>query len=226
MISHYPRFREGAAPGLVPKLGGLPWGLPPAKWPVCTECGRPMSHLAQLPADPPALPLPSDEVLFIFKCEWDSVCSFWERDGGANAVFTVTRSALGDHEAALPSGKDGAPPRLRELGIEGFREGDDGTPPELEMHFYDYGLYAALPEATAHPNGWESPWLTKCGGVPNWTGNGPQQVPPGRMLLQLDNWVQVDAEDVAIANFCSDGIAFVFVDPSDDPLTYTMVINR
>ena len=49
MKSHYPTFCDGAAPGLVHKLGGLPWGLPIAHWPICRECGRAMSFLAQVP---------------------------------------------------------------------------------------------------------------------------------------------------------------------------------
>ena len=116
MISHYPRFREGSAPGLVPKLGGLPWGLPVRLWPVCKECGRPMSHLAQLPAAAPELPLAQGEVLFLFKCEWDSVCSFWELDAGANAAFTVPQSALGTLATCLlytsPSPRDGLLSRM------------------------------------------------------------------------------------------------------------------
>lgn len=78
MQSNYPQFRKGASLGLVHKLGGLPWGLPTRLWPMCEECGRPMSHLGQFPArsaepNSPVLPIAQDEVLFLFKCEWDSV---------------------------------------------------------------------------------------------------------------------------------------------------------
>jgi hypothetical protein len=228
MKSYYPRFVAGAAPGLVAKLGGLPWGLPARLWPVCRECGQPMSHLAQLPADPPALPLARDEVLFIFKCESLNICNFWEADGGANAVFTVPRQSLGNAPTAAPPYEDGTPtPVLMELGITRWDEADDGAPAELEDAFYDYERHNALPDEIACPHDWDSAWRTKAGGVPYWTGNGAQSIPPGRLLLQIDNWVQLeDGRQEEIANFCSDGTAFVFIDRTHTPPGYSMIINR
>ncbi len=229
MLSHYPRIRRGAGPGLVPQFGGLPWGLPARLWPVCRECGQPMSHLAQLPADPVVLPdVAADEVLFVFKCEGDDICSFWEPEGGANAVFTVPRSELGHGPAAAPVQDGQEPPRLLpELGIAGWPADDDGAPPELEAAFYDYGAHSDLPEDIAHPHDWAGQWRTKAGGVPYWTANGAQQVPPGRLLLQIDNWLHLeDGSGTELANFCSDGTAFVFVDRSQTPPVYSLLINR
>ena len=227
MNSHYPVFRVGAAQGLVPKLGGLPWGLPARLWPICKECERPMSHLAQLPADAAALAVNEDEVLFLFKCEWDSVCSFWDHDGGANAAFTVPRTALGDSPTAAPvAGDEGPPVELPELGITQWKAADDGAPPQMEDDFYDYGRHNALPDDIAHPHDWAGAWRTKSGGVPYWTANGAQGMPPGRLLLQIDNWVEVDGANVEVANFCSDGTAYVFVDRAQTPPTYSLFINR
>ena len=229
MLSHYPRLQKGALPGLLPKLGGLPWGLPARLWPVCQECGQPMSHLLQLPADPAVLPdMAADEVLFVFKCEGEDVCSFWEPDGGANTVFTVQRQDLGDAPTAAPvSSEQQAPTQLLELGINGWRLDDDGAPPELESAFYDYGAHSDLPEEIAFPHHWASAWRTKVGGVPYWTANGAQQVPPGRLLLQIDNWLTLeDGSGTEIANFCSDGTAFVFVDRQQIPPAYSLLINR
>ncbi len=228
MRSYYPQFREGAEPGLVPKLGGLPWGLPARLWPVCRECNRPMSHLAQLPADGEALPLASGEVLFLFKCEWDSICSFWEHDAGTNAAFVVQGADLGDAPAPLPSAAaDGQPALLREIGIAGWRADDDGVPPELEEAFYDYQAHFDLPDEAAHPRGWASPWCTKSCGAPYWTANGAQRMPAGRLFLQIDNWVDLpDGSTAEVANFCSDGIAYVFVDRSQAQPVYSMFINR
>jgi hypothetical protein len=233
MISYYPRFRTGASHGLVHKLGGLPWGFPAGRWPVCEECGRPMSHLAQFPGQSldeqsPSLPIQADEVLFVFKCEWDSVCSFWERDGGANAIFSVARKELGDRSTEPPvHAKDGAPEILPELGVASWRVEDDGVPAELEDAFYDYGRHRELPGEMAHPYDWAAEWRTKFCGVPYWTPNGAQQVPPGRLLLQIDNWVQMDDGSFKeVANFCSDGTAFIFIDRSRTPPIYSMVINR
>jgi len=233
MISHYPLFRAGASHGLVHKLGGLPWGSPVERWPVCEECGRPMSHLAQFPAQSveehaPSLPIQADEVLFVFKCEWDSACSFWESDGGANAIFSVPRSKLGDCPTEPPAhAKDGAPGILAELGVASWRVEDDGAPTELEDAFYDYGRHSNLPAEIAHPHEWAGEWRTKFCGVPYWTANGAQQVPPGRLLLQIDNWVRMnDGSLKEVANFCSDGTAFIFIDRSQMPPIYSMIINR
>ncbi|MFG6457141.1 hypothetical protein [Roseateles sp. BYS96W] len=230
MIAYYPRFREGAGPGLVPKLGGLPWGFPQRLWPVCEECGGAMSHLAQLPHEPRTMPVGDGQVLFIFKCESGDGCSFWEHDGGANAVVTVDRSALGDSPTPAPE-SDGVPaPVLREIGITGWDEKDDGAPPELEAAFYRYGTHSDLPKAISAPHNWAGGWHTKSGGVPCWTANGAQaqpDIPPGRLLLQIDNWLELEGGETAeIANFCSDGTAYVFVDRSVVPPTYSMFINR
>ena len=232
MRSYYPEFRDGAEAGLVPKLGGLPWGLPARLWPVCRECHRPMSHLAQLPADGEALPLASGEVLFLFKCEWDSVCSFWEHDGGANATFVVQRADLAAGPTERPTERptdatDGEPALLREIAITGWRADDDGAPAELEEAFYDYQTHSELPDEIAYPHDWASAWRTKSGGVPYWTANGAQQMPAGRLLLQIDNWVDLaDGETAEVANFCSDGTAYVFVDRSSIQPVYSMFINR
>ncbi|KQX21211.1 hypothetical protein [Variovorax sp. Root434] len=228
MRSYYPRFREGADPGLVPKLGGLPWGLPRRLWPVCRECNRAMSHLAQLPTDGEALPLAEGEVLFLFKCEWDSICSFWEHDAGANAAFAVPRTELGAGPTAPPADSaDGPPPLLREIAIAGWRADDDGAPAEMEEAFYDYQTHFDLPQEVAHPHDWASAWRTKSGGVPYWTANGAQGMPAGRLLLQIDNWIDlVDGGGGEVANFCSDGTAYVFVDRAQAQPVYSMFINR
>ena len=187
-----------------------------------------MSHLAQLPADGDALPLASGEVLFLCKCEWDSICSFWEHDSGANAAFVVQRAELGTGPTAPPSDPaEGPPALLREISITGWRADDDGAPSELEEAFYDYQAHSELPEEVAHPHDWASAWRTKSGGVPYWTANGAQQMPAGRLFLQIDNWVDLaDGSNAEVANFCSDGTAYVFVDRAQAPPVYSMFINR
>ncbi|WP_254787111.1 hypothetical protein [Variovorax sp. OV700] len=187
-----------------------------------------MSHLAQLPADGDALPLASDEVLFLFKCEWDSICSFWEHGAGANAAFVVQRADLGAGPTAPPlDPADGPPALLREMAVTGWRADDDGAPAELEEAFYDYQAHFDLPDEVKHPHDWASPWCTKSGGVPYWTANGAQLMPAGRLFLQIDNWIELPGGECAeVANFCSDGIAYVFVDRSQAQPAYSMFINR
>lgn len=236
MLSSYPRFRKGAPRGFVHKLGGLPWGLPQRLWPLCAECGRPMSHLGQFPArcadaGAPALPLAEDEVLFLFKCEWDSVCSFWESDGGANRVLCLPREQLEDAAAPPPMhAQDGAPEILPELGVAQWITQDDGAPAELESAFYDDQRHSALPENISNPHDWAGEWRTKFGGVPCWTGNGvggQPCLPTGLLLLQIDNWVAMDDGSFEeVANFCSDGTAFVFIDRAQSPPVFALIINR
>ncbi|WP_348944682.1 hypothetical protein ABHF33_14900 [Chitinibacter sp. FCG-7] len=199
-----------------------------------------MSHLGQFPArvpdtDSPILPLPEDEVLFLFKCEWDSVCSFWDFADGANRVISLPRQALSDAFTQPPpveAQDDGEVLKiLPELGVANWLAQDDGVSAELEAAFYDYARHSELPDQIANPHEWASEWLTKFGGVPFWTANGAQgqpSLPPGRLLLQIDNWVTMSdgSEAQSIANFCSDGIAYVFIDCTAAPHVFSMMINR
>ena len=231
MIAYYPRLRDGAASGLVPKLGGLPHGLPARLWPVCRECGRPMSHLAQVPDAPPAQPVGDGRVLFLFKCERaDSVCSFWGHGTGANAAFAVDRADLDDVATPAPADAGAGTPVLSEIGIAGWDARDDGAPAAFEDAFYDFDAFAALPDQIAMPQGGASESRTKSGGVPAWTVNGAQCIdgfPAGRLLLQIDSWATLDDSSVVeVANFCSDGTAYVFVDRASSPSRFSMFINR
>ena len=48
-----------------------------------------------------------------------------------------------------------------------------------------------------------------------------------KLLLQIDNWMQLeDGGGAEVANFCSDGTAYIFVDRSREAPVYTMIINR
>jgi len=52
-------------------------------------------------------------------------------------------------------------------------------------------------------------------------------MPAGRLFLQIDNWVDLaDGSTAEVANFCSDGTAYVFVDRAQAPPVYSMFINR
>jgi hypothetical protein len=198
-----------------------------------------MSHLGQFPAcspepDAPALPLAQDEVLFVFKCEWDSVCSFWDFADGANRVLSLSRKELRDSLTVPPDvdAQEGGEELkvLPELSVARWLVRDDGVPAELEEAFYEYGRHNELPDEIASPHQWASEWLTKFGGVPYWTANGAQgqpSIPPGRLLLQIDNWVTMDdgSQAVEVANFCSDGTAYVFMDSTQLPV-FSMIINR
>ena len=222
--------RPANATGLFPKLGGLPWGLSTSLWPVCKECGQAMSLVAQLPVRrtlDQSGPLKgnselADMVLHLFKCEGEDVCSFWEPDIGTNAAFFLPRRDLGEGYTPVPELTTQV---LPELWVTGWTPFDDPVPPEMA-------------DAISDPIRWLNDFTddmlfpathrTKLGGVPWWTGNGPQRLPaaPFTYLLQIDQFLQVaDADnDVDFGNFCSDGTCYVFIDT--ESLRATMFINR
>lgn len=224
------------AAALQAKFGGIPWGLPTYRWPVCRQCGLPMSSLAQIPVRghlDQAGPLAgredvSDRVLHVFVCERPTICFFWDPLEGANAAFFSALDALG------ASGSDAAVPDasvLPEIWIQGWVAHDDPVPDELAPDFLDETRFWNLPDEVAAPHAFEGSLRTKLGGVPYWTGNGPQQVPrpPFRYLAQIDKWLTVpDAAEggIDLANFCSDGTGYLFVDPSQAALPAMFLINR
>ena len=166
-------------------------------------------------------------MLYAFKCEWDSICSFWEEDGGANAVFTVPRAELADGPTAPPAhAEDGAPEILPELVVADWRIADDGAPAELESAFYDYGLHDGLPDEIAHPHDWASEWRTKFGGVPYWTANGAQGVPAGRLLLQIDNCATGRRRQHGSGELLLGRHGVHLRRPLAEAPVYTMIINR
>jgi len=59
---------------LLSKLGGHPWGFPQQRWPICADCGSPMSMVAQIEHSPPAIDLGQPgAVLHLFSCA-DLLC--------------------------------------------------------------------------------------------------------------------------------------------------------
>ena len=242
MLNHFPRLSHqqplGATAHSASKLGGLPWGLPAAQWPICAECDCPMSLVAQLA---PSLAVPRispASSLFVFKCERDSVCDFWEPDSGANACLLLPHAQMTEGVTPMPAavpdasgkpqpdwikGQQAEPaPVLQELWVHGWQTEDDRVPAELEPQYYDARFYD-LPNDLQTPHGFEGRQRTKAGGVPYWTGNGNGCLPDSadRMLLQINTFVYVgdgadtkasdasQGEFVDFANFCSDGIGFV-----------------
>jgi hypothetical protein len=83
--------------GLVDKFGGLPWGLPQERWPLCSKCGKPTTLLAQLCHHPVRLNLGKEgRVLFVFQCNHDhSICNFDELEPvPKNTAFILEESEL------------------------------------------------------------------------------------------------------------------------------------
>ncbi len=102
------------------KFGGLPWGLPAELWCRCQDCQKPMSLLAQLSHDPPALDFGvAEQVLHLFQCQ---ECFGYETGQGNLAVF-ISSGDLGSGLSDPPEPLDrmvgefnGPPPKPDEVG--------------------------------------------------------------------------------------------------------------
>lgn len=193
---------------LIPKFGGLPWGLSLHLWPDCRECGRPMALLAQLPHMPPALDLGDPQwVLHLFQCT-TAGCSTWSYDEGCNAAFVTPRGLLSEglsHHPAFPSldvheerhsGEISSSSAKEfamhgEIWIKGWREHEDEIPEHLHASYFDPDRFYKLPKELQFPHDFESCLATKAGGAPYWTANGPSGLPeipgaPFEYLMQID----------------------------------------
>ena len=105
MLSNFPtwsiRKPENTRPDAVCKVGGAPIGWP-RDWPACALCNLPMSFLGQFTGDPLAPRLASGQTLFLFTCEHDSGCDFWDPVNGANACVLIPHDELGAHPTPIP----------------------------------------------------------------------------------------------------------------------------
>lgn len=171
------------------KFGGLPWGLPVDRWSLCQECGKPMSLLAQLSHDPPALDFGGpDHVLHLFQCQ---ECFGYDAGEGNDAVFVPVKD-LGRGLSEPPAPLDLL---VGELWIKGWTKQDDGLDPALYKQIFDQKKWIQLPEDVVESM-FESRWRTKMGGLPYWTGNGPLHKPRRgyEFLFQLDDAIQFEGK--------------------------------
>jgi hypothetical protein len=82
------------------KLGGLPWGMPANKWPICRQCNNPMLLLAQLSHNGTRLDLGAPgRVLHLFQCGSD--CDTWSHESGANSCFVLEAEVM-THGLTVP----------------------------------------------------------------------------------------------------------------------------
>jgi uncharacterized protein YwqG len=172
------------------KFGGLPWGLPPERWPSCSACGKPLSLLAQLAHDAARLDLgQAGRVLFVFQCNHDpGMCESWSATSGANACLVLEESELAHGLTPLPST---AIVVEEEARVVGWRAGDDAEK-EPEM-------------------------ITKLGGIPSWIqGEDEGPAMPWRWVAQFDSQHQLeDGSRCEAANYGDAGIAYVYVNTAE-----------
>lgn len=165
------------------KLGGLPFGLPSARWPMCRDCGRPQSLLAQFAHHPDRLDLGrAGRVLHVFQCNHDpGMCSTWEGGAGANAcVITEAEESTG----ALTSAPSSDTSIEREARIVEWLEMDDGLSDAEAARFSNADSYFELPRLTTE----SVSMSTRLGGVPHWI-QSPDEAPGStwKFVGQLDS---------------------------------------
>lgn len=152
------------------KLGGLPWGLPSAKWPICAMCGRPQSLLAQFVHNEERLNLGrTGRALFIFQCNYaPGDCETWDGSSGANSCFVLEAEELTVKLTESPS---------KDLSVETEARVQEWI---REVEDLEQALLVSPYKAN-------TTFSTKLGGLPNFIQN-EEEAPSGgyQFVGQLD----------------------------------------
>jgi hypothetical protein len=195
------------------KFGGMPWGLPSERWPLCARCGAPQVLLAQLRHWHGRLDLGKEgRALFLFQCtDAFTRCPSWEMNSGANSCFVVDEDQLGEGLTS-PSVSPTFPERrlaswldeqvLPEWRVARWLEEDD-TIPDLYPGFFGLnGSPEGDDEEQFETYQSKVSQETKLGSVPFWI-QFPAIPPAGRFLGQIDsNCCQA---------FGDNGIGYIFL---------------
>ncbi|MBD2666787.1 hypothetical protein B6N60_04795 [Richelia sinica FACHB-800] len=145
------------------KLGGLPWGLKPEQYPICSHCGGSQSLLAQFVHNPERLDLGKlGRTLLVFQCNHNpGECPTWEGGSGANACFVLDPDELSDGLTPMPAD---SPPIEPEARIVDWLAQDDGISLDQVSAFYADEQRWNLPDEMRDRVYTE----TKLGSVPEW----------------------------------------------------------
>ncbi len=175
------------------KLGGLPWGLRPEHYPVCTHCGKSQSLLAQFVHDPERLDLgKAGRTLLVFQCNHDAgSCPTWEGGSGANACLVLDPEELSDSLTPMPAD---SPLIEVEARITDWLVYDDGIPTDEMATFFNDDQRWGLPDETL-----DSVYIdTKLGSVPAWVQSAEEAPGEGWTFIgQLGNAYQFFQEPAA-----------------------------
>jgi len=129
---------------IMDKYGGLPWGLPVDRWPLCRECGKPLTHLATLTQYAERLDLGADgRAVLVFQCGRspnETGCETLLPDSGANAVLFLDAK---EQTKSLTEPPAPGAPREIEVRVTNWTEQHDLVTPELEPSFYITDSYDA-----------------------------------------------------------------------------------
>lgn len=215
--TYFPELTEARSPAAGPslaKIGGAPWGFPRERWPRCATCGQAQRFLAQCPGGEHLPRLGAEESVYIFKCENETICDFWDPHSGCNQVFLLKHNELSPGYTQQPP-VDYPDPEFGEYTVASWRVFEDPIPATREADFYDAEAFFALPEELAVPHDFDTNQSTKFGGAPYWTGNGvPAEIASNmRVLGQLNSWIctlEHPEDYVEIGNLCFDGIGYLY----------------
>lgn len=188
------------------KFGGLPFGLPTDRYPVCEKCENPMALIAQLFHDEERLDLGyAGRFLSIFQCnniKDFSICPTWDLYSGANACFVIDSEELTARVEKLPEG-DFEPEK--EFWITNWEACEDGLPKEVLETFLDEKKYYEVDEADFEEIYKHLEEITKFVSVPTWIQS--PEVP------RRGSWKFVgQIDDLTVFNFGDAGIGYIFIE--------------
>jgi hypothetical protein len=180
------------------KFGGLPWGLPADRWPVCATCGQPLSLLAQLRHHAERLNLGRDcRILHVFQCAdwWNTCCHPFEWGSGSSACFILEPEQMGSGLTPLPARVGNAEDPWAWFGhpttrVTAWVEREESIPAE---HW----------DAYFGERWWEVPFELreaidfgpKLGGIPFWgnVGTSDHLPAPWRLAVQFPDYISFPA---------------------------------
>jgi hypothetical protein len=153
------------------KLGGMPWGISATVWPLCKDCGKSQSLLAQFAHHTKRLDLGREgRTLNVFQCNHDpGVCSTWEGGSGANACFVLEPEQMGSSLSVRPADE---PTIEREARVVKWLEREDGIDAETAAKFFSESEHDKL---STEVHG-KVPMGTRLRGVPEWV-QSPEEAP-------------------------------------------------
>lgn len=170
---------------LTDKFGGLPWGLPASRWPLCAECGNPQTHLATFTHSAGRLDLGAEgRTVLVFQCGHspnETDCENYTAGSGANAVVFLDAHELGSGLTVPPA--PGTPKQI-EMRVTEWGEQHDLVTPEMEPSFLCGDSYWQDDEATEIVSASVADGA-KLGSVPAWIQGGAGTDPAFRFVAQL-----------------------------------------
>ena len=128
------------------KFGGLAFGFPAQRWPVCSGCGCPQNFIAQFRHSEHVNLGQTGRTLYLFQCPDGAVCGDWDYRIGANAAVLV--------DEAEQTGTETPSPQNAQIEPEGVVIGWQSVEPSQWISYAgDVPSFGDCHEETAMPPG-------------------------------------------------------------------------